>query len=270
MIEFLDGQDLYNTIRLLIEGGSPRVLVVEGIEDWDLLVEFLEEMPVELHAGYGKPTSLGAASLAEADGAPVRFLFDADFDRLTGSDGSYPSTAFVTDLYDLTVDIAWRNPHILRRIARVNRVDPAGPGPDSQVALAYEAAIEIGAVRFGSEVKGWNLNLARFPSHLCLPNTIEGAVDVERITSLAVSRTEACLVALEVVRLEVPALATDIDRARFVNGHDLLDALQHVSRSLAGGKSGLTYFQQFLLSVGADELRTVPVVQQIEDWANAA
>jgi len=270
MIEFLDGQDLYNTIRLLLEGGSPRVLVVEGIEDWDLLVDFVEELPVELHAGYGKPTSLGAAVLAEADNAPVRFMFDADFDRLTGSASAYPSTAFVTDLYDLTVDIAHRSPQILRRIARVNRVDSTGPAPDAQVALAYETAAEIGAVRFSSEVKAWSLNMAKFPSHLCLPSSANGVVDVERLISLAVSRTESCLVALEVVRLEVPTLVRDIDRIRLVNGHDLLDALQHVSRSLAGGKSGLTYFHQFLLSVGADELRAVPVVQQIEEWVTAA
>lgn len=271
MIEHLDGYDLYNTVRLQLAADSTRIIVVEGEEDYDLLFEFFDTLTVYLLPGYGKQISLAAAQLSETDVDDVRFLVDADFDRLTGAVDTYASKVIATDHYDLVVDIAELNQEILKRIARLNSQGENPAAPQDQIGLAKKASVYLGGVRLASSLQGWSLNLKGFPIHLCLPTSVDGDVDTSRIVSLVLDRTVVCAVTAEVVIAEVELQLSTIGRVEsVVNGHDLLNSLTHVGRTFAGAKAKTDYTMQFALAVGDTELMKVPALKSLHDWTIAA
>ncbi len=273
MLEYLDGTDLHNTLRLLLKGGTKKIIVVEGEDDYDLLIEAFEDSDVAIVPGYGKPKTLQAALEAHRDGTdPVRFLLDADFDRLTSADAHYPSNVVATTYYDLAMDTVEHLTSIVPRIARLasGQAESAQLDVDTQVALTYAIAEQFGAVRYASHVEVWNLSFEVFPFHLHLPTQGSDEIDLPGIVAMLVSRTDKCTLDPESLCSSVPTHTERIDnQRRLVNSHDLFDILLHVGRKFGGAKSNTGYETQFKLAA-AGSMTDVPVVRQLVEWAKAA
>lgn len=272
MLDYLDGVDLYNTLRLLLAGRAGKMIVVEGGSDYILLEEALEQTGANLHAGYGKTSLLEAAVRSEADGIDsLKFLVDADFDRVTSAADGFASNVVATEYYDLVVDVALELPELLPRISRLNCArDEGTTSHEDQVKIAWRVAAEVGGVRYASEARGWNLNLSKFPVHNFIPTTPDGEINRVEVVRMSIIRTGAC-------ELSHPEAAKDLDESLaeladprvLVNGHDLLSALNHVNRTLGSARAKTDYESQFVLAA-AGHVAQVAVVRDLADWARAA
>lgn len=273
MLEFLDGTDLHNTIRLLLTSGTRKIIVVEGEDDFDLLVETFDHNEVAIVPGYGKAKTLEAALEAAQGGTePVRFLLDADFDRITGAHEDYPANVIATLHYDLAMDTVEHLTSVVPRIARLasGQVEPAKLSVEEQVALAYSIAEDFGAVRLASHMDAWNLSFDAFPFHLFLPASGSEAVDMPPVVALLVSRTRVCELNPDALCARISERRGAVDHVRaLVNGHDLFDILLHVGRRFGGARSNTGYETQFKLAA-AGSMSGVPVVKQLIDWVSAA
>lgn len=274
MLEFLDGTDLHNEIRLLLKSGTDKIIVVEGEDDYDLLVETFEAKGVALVPGYGKPKTLQAAAEAEAEGTePVRFLVDADFDRLTGADAQYSSNVFATAHYDLAMDAIEHLSAVVPRMARFasGKAKPATISAEGHGNLILSVAEQFGLVRFVSHVCSWNLAFSKFPFHTILPDDESShSISLPDTVSILVARTGACeLEPAHLCRI-VPTHAQNITQARsLVNSHDLFAILLQVGLKFGGAKSTIGYETQFKLAA-AGSMSVVPVVRKLVEWAEAA
>lgn len=272
MRELLDGVDLANTIRLLIASGTSRILAVEGESDYDVLFESFTGTRLELMPGFGKESLLEAAALLLSDMSDsVRFLVDADFDRLLNTGVLNPANVVASDYYDIFIDAVKAAPELLARIARLNCASRASAETlEPHLSLSWILAAEVGAVRYASACESWNLDTSRFPIHLFVPDSPDGVVDSASIIKMALQRTTGCTVQLESV---ISALSSQIaalpDRSVLANSHDLLNALCHVNRKFAGGTASTGYESQLIL-VAAGLMHRVPVVAELQRWASAA
>lgn len=272
MIDHLDGTDLHNEIRLLLNGGAKKILVVEGEDDYDLLLEAFATAGVEIVPGYGKPKTLDAAIEAAEEGTePVRFLLDADFDRLLSIDTSYPENVVATEHYDLAMDVIARFP-VVPRIVRLasGGAGVASLSVEEQVDLAFGIAEEFGRIRFASFSQSWGLSFDGFPFHMFIPAKAGDSVDVQAAMALLVTRTKQCSHDPEKL-CDSTASAVEVVASprHLVNGHDLLTILLCVGTKFGGAKSNTGYETQFILAA-AGHVAEVPVIAQLLDWAKAA
>jgi hypothetical protein len=272
MLSSLDGLDLANTIRLLVKSGDSKIIVVEGESDYNALAELFDQPRVELLSGYGKPSLLEAAiSVVDETLDTVRFLVDADFDRLVFDELPYPVNVSATTYYDIFIDVVCAAPELLKRIARLNwATNPGAASVESLIALSWTLAIEVGALRYASEREGWYLNTSKLPIHSFIPDPIDVAIDQAGIASVAIQRTKACSISQAEVLAQRSRWADSItDRSLLANSHDLLSALCQVGRKHAGASSSTGYETQLVL-VACPEMHRVPVIAELQTWARAS
>jgi hypothetical protein len=264
VLDELDGQDLFNT--MVLQRTVPHFLVVEGEEDFDLLLVHLDASAVEMLVGYGKRAVLDAAEIAVLSGFDrASFLVDADFDRLLGND-AYPSNVFATDFYDLAYDACVADPWIPSRIAiAVAGGQPAlaavTGGYTQIVEIAIEAAAYVGSMRLASEVGALNLKTAKFPMGVVV-DLVLGRVVESAVHDLLDKRTPIPnRVAFETAVVAAHAATT---RERRVNGHELLRAIGHASRHFVGTASGDAE-QLFLAACGCAAIHGIPAIRAIDE-----
>lgn len=272
MIDHLEGTDLHNEIRLLLSSGSKKIVVVEGEDDYDLLLEAFETVGVEIVPGYGKPKTLDAANEAAREGTEAaRFLLDADFDRLLGADASYPYNVVATEHYDLAMDVVAHFPVV----PRIVRLASGGAGAaaltvEEQVDVAFGIAEDFGRIRYASFSQSWGLNFDGFPFHMFIPAVAGDSVDVQSAISLLIARTKQCSHDPEDLCGSTAKTAELVMSPRhLVNGHDLLAILLCVGTKFGGAKSNTGYETQFVLAA-AGHVAEVPVVAHLIEWAKAA
>lgn len=275
MLDHLDGTDLLNAVRLLLTGGDAKAVVVEGEDDYDLLEELFRGTSATLVPGYGKPKTLEAAHLASDEGLDeIRFLVDADFDRLTGKVAAYPANVTATQHYDLAVDIVAVAPETIERIARFASGREPGKIQSlthfEQVNLTLGHAATMGAFRLASEQSGWGLNFENFPHQMVIPNESGASIDLAATAKLLVSRTKICQQnPLDVTAAAERCRANTADDFALVHGHDLLTILLVVGRRFGAAKSSTGYETQFKLTAAA-EVERVPAIASLASWARAA
>jgi hypothetical protein len=260
---YLDGSDLLNTLKL--DTTIEFFLVVEGEDDYELLFEHLAD-GIALTVGYGKPSVVEAASLASADGfGRAVFLVDVDFDHMTGMALTYPASLLATASYDLAMDIIATTPSLVDRLA-MSLASPfllmskVPAGPSVLVDEAWNAASYLGACRLANQLRGWGLNLSRFPMDRVL-DQLSGSAPPGAVFDLIELRSTVPIPSRVDLELDVAAALAG-DTAYLINSHDLFAALsQVVLRETGSTRAGAEVL--FRAMVGCVELHASAVYRQL-------
>ncbi|SOX52577.1 hypothetical protein MAAFP003_1243 [Mycobacterium ahvazicum] len=272
MRQYLSGDTLYNNIRMLLAARTTPILVVEGESDHTLFEEKLgTSIPFFLITSYGKSESIRAAEKSSEDQVDrVLFLIDADFDRLTGAITSYPPNHIVATVhYDLMCDIVMSTARpVLSVIRAFSHPDKAKLDPGSILEIAFEAAAMVGSFRYAAHVKCWQVNLARFPMHLVIPDH-NSAVEHARVAHHVGERAKSAPAPLpsdfQNIALECSG---DVSSEFLINSHDLLDAILHCCRKYGNGKVSTKIEPTLILAIDSTEFTKLTCVKATIDWAS--
>lgn len=272
MRQFLNGNTLYNNLRMLLTSRPIPILVVEGESDATLFEEKLgPAIPFVIFTSYGKPHSIEAARLSDdANLDRVMFLVDADFDRLTGLDATYPSESVIlTEYYDLLCDVVMSTARpIISVIRTFSNAAKSTLDPTSILNLAQEVASSIGAFRYAAHVHGWPIDLSRFPTHLVLP--VPGdKTDDTKIAEIIDKKSKPSGYSLPPEAIEITDdCIKEIDESYLVNSHDLLDAISHYCRTYGQGRVATKIEPSLILAIDSVDFQRLGCVQQATSWVS--
>jgi hypothetical protein len=271
MRQFLNGDTLYNNIRMLLAARTTPLLVVEGESDNTLFEEKLgSSIPFALVTSYGKPVSIAAANRSVDDQVDrVLFLIDADFDRLTGTADLYPASHILTTVhYDLLCDVIMSSSRpVLSVIRAFSKAGEAELTPDAILAIAMKLAAMVGLFRYASNVNNWQVDLERFPMHDLIPEP-NAPVDFENVARQVEQRAKSSPIPLpsdfEDQTLEY---ADSVSETRLINSHDLLNAVAHCCVRYGKGKVRTKIEPTIILAIDSAEFEALDCVRATIDWA---
>lgn len=257
----LDGTDLFNLLMMDPPRAEDRLVVVEGESDFNLLADFLRSDEVEVVVGYGKKSLLEAAVLASSTLARTVFLVDADFDRLIGAADAFPDNVVLTDTYDLYMDACNADELCLRRVSR-RYLEETELDPQEGVTRAFDAASQIGAVRFASIVNEHFLNMKQFPLREVMDKS-SLAVRIRDVVDLALLRTDHVPPNRDTIVGEAEVALEEVDVWLLVNSHDLLSALRFCFECFSGVKIAHRLDDLFELSIDRAVFDNLPVIARV-------
>ncbi|WP_416393487.1 MULTISPECIES: hypothetical protein [unclassified Curtobacterium] len=263
----LDGTDLFNLLMMDPPRAEDSLVVVEGESDFNLLADFLRSDKVDVVVGYGKRSLLEAAVLASSALTRAVFLVDADFDRLNGAADAYPDNVVLTDMYDLYMDACNADELCLRRVSR-RYLEETELDPQEGVTRAFDAALQIGAVRFASIVNEHFLNMKQFPLRQVMDKS-SLAVGIRDVVELALLRTEHVPPNKEAIVGEAEVALKEVDVWLLVNSHDLLSALRFCFECFSGVKIAHRLDDLFELSIDRAVFDNLPVIERVRSRLSA-
>lgn len=262
----LDGTDLFNLLMMDPPRAENSLVVVEGESDFNLLADFLRSDEVDVVVGYGKRSLLEAAVLASSALTRAVFLVDADFDRLNGAADAYPENVVLTDMYDLYMDACNADELCLRRVSR-RYLEETELDPQEGVTRAFDAALQIGAVRFASIANEHFLNMKEFPLRQVMDKS-SLAVGIRDVVELALLRTEHVPPNKESIVGDAEVALEEVDVWLLVNSHDLLSALRFCFERFSVVKIAHRLDDLFELSIDRAVFDNLPVIERVRSRLN--
>lgn len=243
----LTGYDLFATIMMTRQVDKRLVIVLESEEDCGVIDPHLNSAEVYSEPGFGKVSVLEAAGMVAGHASPgILCLVDADFDRLTGADGLYPSGVESTEFYDLDSDIIFHDPDAMRTLAiNFSKREPRSTYLISKAVEVDEIVVEVstavGALRKISISEGHNFSLNSFP----MQHAVAG-YDLGQLLPEVIKMAELRSPSVPPGTVEPAAIVTEIDKMSdprsLCRGHDMLSALSVLIRSW-GGRIGHKDFE---------------------------
>lgn len=267
MREYLDGNDLFNQVMLM--RSNKKILVVEGESDYNLALDFLSEEAVEVTVGYGKRTLLEAGRLLPSTEDFVRFLVDADFDRILENDLYFGHPFIVTRLYDLYMDLHFQNADCSKRVAR-RYLKKSAITADEAVAIAEGIAEQLGLLRYVSVSKQYHLNLEGFPIHNFFPREVGGQLQLKETVEMSIQRTPNCVLSAAEILDAMESAIGEVSPNALINSHDFMSCLSLACRFHGNAKLGHKFDDLFELSVDKEVFDQTAVGQHINHWSSAA
>lgn len=270
MKEMLSRQTLFNTVAMIHMESRALILVVEGEDDHFILRPHATQ-ELLIVCGYGRPSVLGAAHLAEvARLERVAFLVDADYDRF-GPKRSYPSAVIVSENHDLVIDLIMASTTVIDRVIEAHARSACRHGnatldPADMRLQALDLASRVALLRVVNERDRLNLNLARYP----FGRLTSTSPSYEEIARLAVERSrdncDPVAVAQEMQLIEqwaAPAAALPGD-------HDFFGALARVlSDNCAANITARSLEAGYLGAISCATLAGTPWFQRVGGWSSS-
>lgn len=263
--------EIINT--LLLERNSQRslALVVEGIDDFRLLVGHLNLDYIIVECANGKQKSLDVVDIVRDEGLDwVRVLVDADFDRLGANLLDDPPVVW-TENYDLLVDCVRREPDMLvtaalqlsspESVSHVKRI--VG---ESTINNILEVAKLIAHLRYLVVVEGKFVIPLRGVNADGVVRAIEEKGVTDLVARIGEKRTKSKVPSSEISNALREPVA--IETIELICDHDLVEVISAIHRDLGNQVSREMVSATLRAKVTCGVFRLLPSVQRIVDWAS--
>src|ERR1035438_631454 len=243
MVGWLTGEDLVNLLMMLRTVDDRAFVILEGSADWQALDSHIDEAAAVTFPAHSKYAANRAIELADQRQlGNVLAILDRDWVGMLTTALDSPNVVY-TDDYDLDATIL-QTGAVMEKILSsytdrdVRSRDLTRMTLDAK-GLVTKLAGEAGLMRFVSEEHDMGLRCGGLPIHRAL-TPAEDAIDLEKLTVIAVSRSPHCVVTEAVVIATVQQRRTHAGDLRpYCNGHDMSCVMAALIKRWGGNASQL-------------------------------
>lgn len=267
MREALNQNTLFSTL-LLARQNTPRlILVIEGEDDYFVLKKHHNDNDALLLEGKGRGITLETARLALEYGLTgVRFLVDADFDRITQPDLSYSPNVITSTCHDVVMDLVTAGIENLDRVISAHARKEERKGVSIDPAKIRAEAIGLAGtlvpIRTVNETQSMNLTVSGFPfgALKAIPPSMDD------VCTLVVQRSYTELSVTLVVAEVENCPDHGFDPYHVVGDHDFFNALNRVLSEYGIRVGSEILFASFLATVACTQIMLTDWYEAISRW----
>lgn len=238
MQQWLTGLDLANWLGMTRLTDARTFIIVEGPTDAQALDPHIDTESAVTFPAHGKDKAEQALHECEARGTSRTLaVLDLDWTALLTAPNPSSNAAY-TDDYDLDATILLLEPVLTRvvtahseKAARDRYLANVGR---SLVDVVISLAGPVGAMRLANERDNYGVSCDRFPVHAVMDRG-RTVIDVARMTTVAVRRSENACVVEATLEAEVLSICHDASSLRrMCNGHDVCAVVAALIKHLGG------------------------------------
>lgn len=239
LLESVTGESIFAEIEMLQSAEDKAVLLVEGVSDQRLLWAHVDHDSTRILICHGSANLDRSIRLVD-DHRKLGVLALRDRDWIGVLDPVPTSRSIVlTDLYDLEASVILLTSAIFRALPQVADMEAVSrhleaSGFENVPGQLISLTEHVGIARLVGHRDDLDLRMARFPIRE-IANESCDAVDVDKLVSVAVARSDTSVTRAELSDKITSAMGRDWAGAAVVCGHDLVSAIACLVQKAWGG-----------------------------------